>query len=99
VRYQVERPGLGQVVLCVRADHQPDAETGVVEYTGPLTPARHGPSHWLEVKASDMLDNKEAPKFGAPWIGFLLIFNTYREDLGLRVLDFRVARPGGAAPR
>jgi hypothetical protein len=28
-----------------------------------------------------------------------LIFNTYREDLGLRVLDFRVARPGGAAPR
>jgi ferric-dicitrate binding protein FerR (iron transport regulator) len=97
VRYQVERPGLGQVVLCVRSDHQPDAETGVVEYTGPLTPARDGSSHWLEVRANDMVDNKEAPRFGAPWIGFLMIFNTYRADLGLKVLDFRVARPGGAA--
>jgi hypothetical protein len=44
-----------------------------------------------------MLNNKEAPTFSAPWVGFLLIFNTYAEDIGLRVADFRVSRPGGPA--
>jgi hypothetical protein len=44
-----------------------------------------------------MLDDSEAPKFAPPWVAFLLIFNTYTEDVGLRVADFRVTRPGGSA--
>jgi hypothetical protein len=55
---------------------------------------------WLEIKAEDMLKapNKHAPKFGAPWIGFLFIFNTYTKDLGLKIAEFRVTRAGAANP-
>ena len=41
--------------------------------------------------------NKHAPKFGPPWVGFLVIFNTFEIDLGLEVAEFRVTRLGGAA--
>jgi hypothetical protein len=51
---------------------------------------------WLEVKASDMLDNRHAPRFGAPWVAFLVIFNTFETDLDLKVSDFRVDPPPGA---
>jgi hypothetical protein len=37
--------------------------------------------------------NKHAPKFDAPWVAFLVIFNTYTADLGLRVAEFGVTRP------
>ena len=38
-----------------------------------------------------------APTVEAPWVGFLLIVNTYTADLGLRVAEYRVTRPGGRA--
>lgn len=44
-----------------------------------------------------MLNNKHAPKFGPPWVAFLIIFNTYQEDLGLRIAAFHVLPPGPAA--
>jgi hypothetical protein len=37
--------------------------------------------------------NKNQPKFDAPWIGFLLIFNTFEPDVGLEVAEFRVEPP------
>jgi hypothetical protein len=61
--------------------------------------ARPGEWQWLEVEARGMLDNMGAPTVDAPWVGFLLIINTYTADLGLRVAEYRVTRPGGRADR
>jgi ferric-dicitrate binding protein FerR (iron transport regulator) len=97
VRYWVDRPGPSQVVICVRTGRRADPATGVVECNGAFAQARPREWQWLEVKAQDMLDNIHTPRFAAPWVGFLVIFNTYQTDLGLRVADFRVTRPGGPA--
>ncbi len=74
-----------------------DAATGVLEWNGRFTAG--GPGGWqtLSIRASDMLDCREAPKFGPPWVAFLMIFNTYSSNLGLEVAEFRVSRPGGLA--
>lgn len=98
VKYRVDKAGPGQVIACVRAPRLPDAETAVVECNGAFENARPGEWQWLRVKAADMLDNKHAPKFPAPWVGFLLIVNTYKEDLGLKIADYRVTRPGAEWP-
>ncbi len=94
VRYWVDRPGPSQVVICVRTASHSEPATGVIECNTAFEQAR--PQAWqtLEVKARDMLDNAHAPKFGAPWIGFLVIFNTYRSDIGLKVAGFEVVGPG-----
>jgi hypothetical protein len=97
VRYRVEREGLGQFCLCVRTDNSACPDTGVLEWNGTYGAPKVGEWQWLEVRAADMLDNKNAPKFGDPWIGFLVIFNTYVTNLGLEVAEFRVSRPGGPA--
>jgi hypothetical protein len=93
VRYWVDRPGSSQVVICVRTGSHSDSATGVLECNGAFSRAR--PEAWqvLEFKVSDMLDNVHRPKFGAPWVGFLVIFNTYRSDIGLKVAGFEVIRP------
>jgi hypothetical protein len=92
VRYRVARPGAGQVVFCVRAPKLPNAETGVVEWTGVFGPA--GGWQELVVQAADMIDNRHAPKFDPPWLGFLVIVNGYESDIGLEVAGLRVTRPG-----
>jgi hypothetical protein len=96
VRYWVDRPGPSQVVFCVRTGSPADPATGVLECNGAFAQARPGEWQWLEVKAQEMLNNIHAPKFGPPWVGFLLIFNTYKEDIGLKVARFQVTRSGGA---
>jgi hypothetical protein len=93
VRYWVDRPGPSQVVVCVRTDRPPNPATGCVEYNGAFAQARPNEWQWLEIKAKDMLDNVHAPKFAAPWVGFLVIFNTYEQDLGLRIAGIEVVRP------
>jgi hypothetical protein len=93
VRYWVDRPGSSQVVICVRTISHSDSATGVIECNGAFSHAR--PEAWqvLEVKVSDMLDNIHSPKFGAPWVGFLVVFNTFRSDIGLKVAEFEVIGP------
>jgi ferric-dicitrate binding protein FerR (iron transport regulator) len=91
VRYWVEKPGASQFCMCVRTDDRAKSDTGMLECNGAFERARPCEWQWLEVRAEDMRDNKHAPKFAAPWIPFLLIFNTYSEDLGLRIADVRVA--------
>jgi hypothetical protein len=83
-------------VAVVRRDDLGSSDTGVIECNGAFADAR--PRQWqtLTVEAGAMLDNKHAPKFGAPWVAFLIIFNTYREDLGLRIASFQVIPPGPA---
>ena len=68
----------------------------MLEYNGGFHATVAGEWRWLEMRADKMLEppNTEAPMFGAPWIGFLVIFNTYEADLGLEVAEFRVTRPG-----
>lgn len=91
VRYFVERPGPSQICMCVRTDNRSQPDTGMLECNGAFERARPREWRWLEVRAKDMLKNKHAPRFGAPWIPFLLIFNTYTENLGLKIADVRVA--------
>ena len=97
VRYRVERPGPSQVCFCVRSAMPGSSETGMLECNKAFVDALPREWRWLEVRAADMLDNPHAPKFGPPWVGFLVIFNTYREDLGLSVAEFQITRPGGPA--
>jgi len=97
VRYWVDRPGPSQLVAVVRTDDPCQSDTGVIECNGAFERARPREWQWLEVKAGTMLDSKHTPKFGAPWVAFLLIFNTYQEDLGLRIASFQVIPPGLAA--
>src|SRR5262249_13708757 len=97
VKYWVDRPGPSQLVAVVRKDDVAAPDTGVVECNGAFEKAEPGQWNVLEVRVGDMLDNKHAPIFGAPWVAFLLIFNTYKEDLGLRVAEFRVVPPGPVA--
>lgn len=96
VRYWVNEPGPSQVVLVVRTDNPAAPETGVIECNGAFMHARPREWQWLEVKASDMLDNRHTPRFGAPWVAFLVIFNTYETDLDLKIAEFRVVPPPGA---
>jgi ferric-dicitrate binding protein FerR (iron transport regulator) len=98
VRYWVDQPGRSQLVVCVRTGLSSCSETGVMECNDAFLQARPRQWQWLEVRAGDMLHNIHAPGFGAPWVGFLVIFNTYEVDLGLKVAEFRVTPPPGAVP-
>ena len=93
VKYWVERPGPSQLVIVVRTENHTEPTTGVLECNGAFGRARPGEWQVLEVKASDMFDTVHAPKFDAPWVGFLVIFNTYRSDIGLKIASFEVAGP------
>jgi len=95
VRYRVDRPGPSQLCICVRTGRSRVPDTGVLEVNGAFEGARPGEWQVLDVRAADMLDNKCAPAFGPPWVGFLVIFNTYETDLGLCVGGFEVIPPGG----
>jgi len=97
VQYRVDRPGRGQLVACVRRDDLGLSDTGVIEWNGVYEVGEPGAWKTFRVRAGDMLDNKHAPKFGDPWVAFLMIFNTYKENLGLRVAGFRVIPPGPMA--
>lgn len=97
VRYWVERPGPSQLCVCVRTAQTRASETGMIECNTAFVAARPREWQWLTVSAREMLDNIHAPGFGPPWVGFLVIVNTYKEDIGLKVSEFRVTRPGGGA--
>jgi hypothetical protein len=93
VRYRAaERSPKGQVCFCVRTSHSHSSSTGMLEYDGGFE-ATGGAWKWLHIRASDMLVNKHTPKFGSPWVGFLVIFNTFETDVGLEVAEFRVSSP------
>jgi hypothetical protein len=95
VRYRAKSSGRGQVCFCVRTDQSRCPDTGMLEYNDGFRSTAPGEWRWLDIRADKMLEppNVEGPKFGAPWIGFLIIFNTYEVDLGLEIAEFVVARP------
>ena len=98
VRYRARSAGRGQVCFCARTDQARCPDTGMLEYNGGFE-ATGGAWRWLDVSAETLLapPNREGPKFGAPWIGFLLIVNTFEADLGLEIAGLRVTRSGAAA--
>ena len=80
VKIWVDKPGPSQVVACVRKDDLGQSDTAVLEWNGAFATAR--PREWqvFQTTAQAMRDdkgNKHAPKFGDPWVAFLIIFNTY----------------------
>jgi hypothetical protein len=95
VKYRARESGRGQVCFCVRTDQSRCPDTGMLEYNGGFQACAPGEWKQLDIRAEKMLDhpNVEGPKFGAPWIGFFVIVNTYEKDLGLEIAEFRVARP------
>ena len=100
IRYWVDAPGIGQFCFCARTSQTRSPDTGMLEWSGVFGEAGVRRWQWLEMRAADMLapPNKHAPKFSAPWVGFLFLFNTYTKDLGLRIAELRVTRPGAANP-
>lgn len=98
VRYRVQEPGEGQLCFCVRSAQSRSPQTGMLEWNGTFGDKGVNEWHWLEIKPEEMLGalNKHVPKFGAPWVGFLFIFNTYTKDLGLEIAELRVTRAGTA---
>lgn len=95
-RYRADRSADGQVVLVVRRPRSAFKEHGCLTWDRRFEMCGRGEWRTIRVRAADMLDNKEGPRFPPPWVAVLLIFNTYTEDIGLRVADFRVTRPGSA---
>ncbi len=92
LRYRVARPGRGQMCLCVRGAGTVSSPTGVLDTgDGAFARARPGEWQWLTVRAGDMLGQAEAPRFRDPWVAFLIIFNTFAEDLGLEVAELHAA--------
>ncbi len=100
VRYWVDRPGAGQLCICVRTMQSRSPETGMLEWNGNYGSTGVGSWQWLELRTDEMIPpaHKHPPKFPTPWIGFLFIFNTYTIDLGLKIAEFQVTRAGAAAP-
>jgi hypothetical protein len=95
VRYRAKQAcPRGQVCFCVRTPQSRCPDTGMVEYNGGFEAVAPGEWKWLRVRAGDMLDNKHTPRFGSPWIAFLVIFNTFEEDIGLEIAELRVTPPG-----
>jgi ferric-dicitrate binding protein FerR (iron transport regulator) len=95
VKYRADRPGRGQVCFCTRMADAGAPETGMLEWNG--TYAASAPGGWnvLTIPAEQLLlpPNGHVPKFGPPWVAFLLIFNTFEDDIGLTVSEFRVNPP------
>jgi hypothetical protein len=95
VRYRADKPmDRGQVCFCVRSTKTSSSDTGMLEYNGGFKATAPGQWEELDVRAADMLPNDHTPKFGPPWIGFMVIFNTFEEDIGLQIAEFRVTPPG-----
>lgn len=92
-RYRADRTGDGQVSLVVRRPRSTFKDSGCLVWESQFLATPPGEWRTLTARAGELLENKEGPRFAPPWVAFLLIFNTYTEDIGLRVADFRVTRP------
>ena len=97
IRFRVARPGPSQIVACVRTADRRQSDTGVLDGHGIFAAARPGEWEVVTRTAREMLvdpGNRHPPKFGAPWVAFLLIVNTYKLDLGLEIAALEITPPG-----
>jgi ferric-dicitrate binding protein FerR (iron transport regulator) len=100
VRYKVDRAGPGQLLAVVRPTSPLSlTDCNVLLAPLPFEPAADG--GWREAVlplAGWAVEPKawRRPPGPMPWAAFLVVFNTYEQDLGLRVAEFSVGR--GRAP-
>lgn len=97
VRYRAKLDSpKGQVCFCVRTAQARCSDTGVLEYNRGFKACPDG--KWRELvftaESMNLPPNKHAPKFAPPWVGFLVILNTFEPDVGLEVAEFRIDSPG-----
>lgn len=97
VRYRVDRPGEGQLLVVVRPDPPAAGKSFVLLAPVPFEPAPGGGWRTVELAADDWVPEALTPDMPHPWVAFLVVFNTYEADLGLRVAEFAVRR-GPPAP-
>lgn len=101
VRYRVKSRQRGQVCFCVRTGDPRSSDTGMLEWGGHFLPPAPGDA-WrtLAIPVADMVGppNRHDPKFDPPWVGFLVIFNTFTEDVDLVVSEFGLSGPAGPDP-
>jgi hypothetical protein len=95
-KYKVDRPGAGVLVIVARPD--PAQKSACVVLNVPWSPETARPGVWetVDVRAGDLIPERP-PGFDPPWVGYLVLFNTFDVDLGLRVAEFSVAPPGAPA--
>lgn len=98
VRYKVDRPGTAQLLAVVRTD-PPDKNPNtcnVLLAPIPFEPAADGGWRTVELSATDWEVEQNPGRLPLdrpmPLVVFLVAFNTYDQDLGLRVAEFTVAR-------
>lgn len=94
LRYRVDRPGEGQLLMVVRPDwaNTKHRHTHVLVAPIAFEPAPDGGWHTVTLSTNDWYPEKKLPNYPLPWVAFLLVFNTYENDLGLRVAEFAVNR-------
>jgi ferric-dicitrate binding protein FerR (iron transport regulator) len=96
VRYKVDRPGTGQLLVVVGDRPAPRARCNVLLAPVPFEPAPGGGWRTVELAAADWVLEKvpgRPPLPDLPWTVVLVVFNTYEEDIGLRVAEFAATRP------
>jgi hypothetical protein len=93
VRYKVDRPGNGQFLVVLRHD-PPISNLGyVLTAKIPFEPTIAGDFRTVEFDTASWIPIRQRPPFPYPWVAFLTIFNTFEDDLGLRVAEFQVIGP------
>ena len=94
--YRLDRPGSVEMTWCTRAIPSTRRVSGHLNWQGNLPANEPGAWRTLRLLGRDLVNHDNGPTHGAPWVGFLLIFNTGDADLGLCVSRLRVSRPGPA---
>lgn len=96
VRYKVDRAGTGQLLAVIRTADLARRDGNVLLAPLEFAPAPDG--GWREAVlplADWQLEDKPGRQSPGPppWVAFQVVFNTYEQDLGLRVAEFAVTRP------
>ena len=96
IRYRVDRTGEGQLLAVIRPD--PPRPEACQVLLAPISFTATPPGVWQTVilRTNDW-QVEHSPKRGPldypqPWIAFLVVFNTYEQNLGLKVSEFAVRR-------
>jgi hypothetical protein len=89
-----EVPNAMQLVIVSRTSRSSRPECGCLDLQRVFVDSPTKQWVTITARADEMLDSDCPVTFGPPWIGFSVILNTYEQDCGLRVADFRVSRPG-----
>ncbi len=95
VRYKVDRSGTGQLLIVIRQEPMVSHVGNVLLASIPFEPTQNGEWRTVELTTADWEVEKNIrrlPPGPFPWLAYLVVFNTYEHDLGLKVAEFTVSR-------